>query len=141
MRGRPRLQDPDENTSMPPEGYEGRWHTPAELRRVNKELAKVGRRICRTHQSHALPLTPRYFWRVRKNSFRFSTECKKCAAERSARTKRERMQRDPEYHQRVLEQARESNYRNWKKRSEQKKEYHARRKRERLAAVLEERAS
>lgn len=119
----------------------GEWLDPNILRRLNKELAKVGRRICRTHQGHPLPLTSRYFWRVRKNSFRFSTECKKCAAERTARTKRERMKRDQEYHERVLEQARESNYRNMKKRSDQKKEYHAQQKRERLAAVLQERAS
>lgn len=134
---KPRKIDPLDSEPVPPAGYEGKWMTAQKLRRVNKELARVGRRICRTHQGAALPLTDRYFWRVRKDSHRFATECKRCAADRTARTKRERMQRDPEYHERVLAQSRESNYRNWKKRSDQKKAHHAAKKRERLAAIME----
>ena len=130
MRGRPRLQDPDENTSMPPEGYEGRWHTPAELRRVNKELAKVGRRICRKHQGAALPLDDEHFYRIRGY---FDTRCKACHKAEMRKYPQTRDRRA--YYREVLYPVIRERH------IEAARQRRLRQKRERLAAVLEERAS
>lgn len=137
MRGRPRTTDPLDAECLPPPDYgDGKWYTPEELRRVNKELAKVGRRICRTHQGAALPLTSEHFHYSNKAHGWLDTECKACQHERSRRRKLQRYHADPDYVSRLLEGQHQSITRR-----EARRKRHAQERKQRFAAVLEERAS
>lgn len=75
------------------------------LLRRNRELAKIGLRICRQHQGVALPLTEEYFWYTRTLG-RFETICKRCKARYTAARRRERYHTDEAYRQRILAQSR-----------------------------------
>lgn len=93
--------DDFDNLPAPPDGYEGRWYSPRELRRVNRELARLGRRICRTHQGAALPLDDDHFYRNGEGFF--DTECKDCKKARMVRNKRERWHRDEAFRLKMLD--------------------------------------
>lgn len=90
--------DPLDTEPLPPDGYQGRWYKPDELRRVNKELAKHGRRICTAHQSAALPLDDEHFYRTRG---RYRNICKVCDKRAQSACHKKRYQTDAAYRQRV----------------------------------------
>lgn len=114
--------------------------TPKQLRKRNKELAPLGKRICRAHQGAALPLTEEYFYRHPTCLGGLETICKMCrnarvverARERYRTSKRFRNQRkkaqqlDRERH---IEARREANARRMQ-------DYRQRRKRVRFVTVL-----
>jgi hypothetical protein len=115
----------------------GAWLTPKELRRRNRELAKYGRRICRTHQGAALPLDSEHFYYANRAIGQFDTECKHCFKARDKRNKLERYHADPQWRARFLAK---NEARRQRRRSEylaQRADYRRRKKAERLAAVLD----
>lgn len=87
----------------PPENAVGAWMTPKELRKRNRELRKLGKRICRTHQGAALPLDEQHFYYASRQEMRFDTECKCCHRRRQVRNQYERYHSDPEFRRRLID--------------------------------------
>lgn len=85
--------------------------TPKQLRRRNRALAKEGKRICRTHQGVALPLTDDYFYRTAHGSY-FETECKACRKRRAAERVTERRHADAAFAEQTRTWKRNSHARN-----------------------------
>lgn len=109
----------------------GLWMEPKELRKRNRELATYGRRICRTHQGRALPLTEEYFYYANRSTGQFQTECVLCFRERDRHLKANRYARDAEFREHLLDQQRRS-----VERKRYNLEYKRRRKCLRLTAIL-----
>jgi hypothetical protein len=92
------VDDEDEGLPTLPHDYVGAWLTPDELRVRNAALERLGKRICRTHQSSALPLDAQHFKpRTGSRSGTFETECRACLRKRESKRKHEKYHSDPEY--------------------------------------------
>lgn len=144
MRGRPRQIDPLDEEPAPPEGYQGKWMTPQELRVRNADLARVGRRICRAHQGAALPLTDQYFYRTGwKDGFRHI--CIACKNKRTAERAKVRYHEDPNFveHRKLLERSDRNRHIKARRAANaiRQRNYRRRLKRQRLATVLGEQFS
>lgn len=87
--------------------YVGAWFTPQELRARNQELAKLGRRICKTHQGAALPLDEAHFYYSKRALGQFNTECKRCSHQRTVRQRRVRYHHDESFREHESERKRQ----------------------------------
>ena len=107
------LADDERDLALPmlPDDYVGAWLEPSDLRKRNKELLALGRRICRTHQGAALPLTEENFYYANRTHTRFETECKTCHLLRMSANWRTKVETDPDF----LARRREQNLRSYRK--------------------------
>lgn len=112
------------------------WMDKKTLRRRNRELHQYGRRICRTHQGAALPLTEEHFYYARKDIGQFDTECKTCVKERDRLNKMKRYHSDPKYRRIVLERAERFRLKHHDRILAQRRAMREQRRRTQLAAQL-----
>lgn len=68
-----------------------------EVRRRNRELMRVGLRLCRVHQGEPLPMTDAYFYRSATCVCGYEGICKRCKNARMVARSRERYASDPDY--------------------------------------------
>lgn len=128
----------EQEGSLPtlPDDYVGAWLGPDDLRRRNRELAPLGKRICSIHQGAALPLTEEHFPYVGNSQRWFSNKCKACFYAERALHKRKRYQTDPTHAERVRELQRGSYQRLRPKKLQYKHEYTLRKRRASFARIL-----
>lgn len=119
-----------------PDEFVGAWLTPKDLRARNKELEKHGRRICRTHQSAALPLTEKYFYYENRATGQFKNECRICQNKRDLENRTRRYHNDPMFAAKFLARTRRWYWNNRERQFTLRRVRHLRRKREQFARVL-----
>lgn len=119
-----------------PEHFVGAWMTPEELRKRNRELRPLGKRICRTHQGAALPLTEAHFYYANRAKGQFSTECRECQNKRCLDNRMRRCHTDPVYAARFLASTNRWRNANRDRYASVARARRQRRKREQFARVL-----
>lgn len=114
--------------------------SPLAIRRLNREFAKIGKRICRRHQGHPLPMDDAHFYRQSKSQY-FETECKGCKNKAMAARCKIRYATDADYRKERSRQAKVDRQRHIERRRETErmkgKRYRQRRKSAKFAAILE----
>lgn len=126
----------EEDLPTLPDNYVGAWLTKSQLKARNKELAKLGKRICKTHQGAALPLDAEHFRYADDTHKWFMQECRRCELDGHAKFQREKYVRDEKYRTEQRSRAVQWAAKNPKKHSEKVQRSKRKQRREKFAQII-----